>query len=79
MPSIDFNFTGWVCGAMVTEATDIDGKTVDVREMPVNELCRKLREGKLTISLGEFLYENTKADIEMSDFEPQDGLWPDER
>lgn len=79
MPSIDFNFSGWIRGANVTEATDINSKRVDVSQMSPVELCGKLRRGELFISLGDFLYENTKADIEMTDYDPEDGLYPDER
>ena len=77
MPKIDFTFTGWVRGALITEAADTEGNKVDVSQMPPTELEQKLSAGDLTISLGTHLYESDKADIEMTDFEATP-CWPDE-
>jgi len=78
MPKIDFSFSGWVRGAIITEATDTTtGNPVDVREMSGPELERKLDSGELCISLGDHLYENRKSEIEMFDFEATP-CWPDE-
>lgn len=68
MPKIDFSFQGWVRGAEVTEATDVEGETVDVSAMDADTLAKKLQAGELFISLGDYLYESRKNEIEMFDF-----------
>lgn len=72
MPKIDFCFSGWVRGVNVTEATDDEGNTVDVSKMDAGDLARDLENGKLFISLGDYLYQNRKSEIELTDFEATD-------
>lgn len=69
MPRISFNFRGWVSRANVTEATNIDGETVDVSEMPATDLAAKLEAGELFISLGDHLYSSGDSEIIMDDFD----------
>lgn len=77
MPIIDLTFSGYVRGAVITHANNTVGETVDVREMSSPELVRKLESGELFISLGDHLYSNHDADIEM-EFETASGRYPDE-
>jgi len=77
MPKIDFTFQGNVRGATITQATGVKGNPVDVRQMPAPTLERLLNAGELFITLGDHLYENDEAEIEISDFEMTPG-WPDE-
>jgi hypothetical protein len=73
MPEINFCFQGHITLADVTTATDINGKEVDVSNMAPHELAERLESGDLFISLGDYLYENSKdAHIEMFDFEGED-------
>jgi hypothetical protein len=69
MPQIDFCFSGWVRGAKITRATDVEGKKVDVSKMESSVLASKLTKGELFISLGDYLYDNRDNEIEMFDFE----------
>lgn len=68
MPKLDFCFEGWVCGAEIKTATDTEGNTVDVSNMSARSLADALNKGKLFIPLGNFLYNNSDANIEMSRF-----------
>jgi hypothetical protein len=68
MPKISFCFSGWVNGANIKQATDQNGKSVDVSTMSPSELSQKLTDGELFISLGDHLYANEDAEIEMFDF-----------
>ena len=73
MPQIDLCFSGWVRGAEVSKATDINGEAVDVSEMPAKELVEKLSTGKLFVTLGDYLYDNHReAEIEIFDYEVHD-------
>lgn len=76
MPQIDFCFQGWVRGAEVNTATRLkdDGEIeiVDVRNMPAQELVDKLNKYELCVSLGDHLYDNKDASIEIHDFEEVD-------
>lgn len=72
MPKIDFCFSGWVRGANISKATDVEGNTVDVSTMEAGELAMKLEHGKLFISLGDYLYESHKNEVELTDFEATD-------
>jgi hypothetical protein len=69
MPKMNFCFQGWVNGANIIEATDVDGKKVNVSKMNPEELADKLNKGELFISLGDYLYSNRKSNIEMFDFD----------
>jgi hypothetical protein len=77
MPKIDFDFRGYVRGANITEATNADGEKVDVSKMSGTELQNRLNDGELCITLGDHLYESSKNEIEMLDFEAT-LVWPDE-
>ena len=71
MPKINLCFSGWVRGADVTKATrdtDTGTESVDVSDMPAEELARKLKAGELFISLGDHLYDADDNEIEMFDF-----------
>lgn len=70
MPKIDFCFSGWVRGAEITQATNSEGQTVDVSQMPTTELVQKLEAGELTVSLGDHLYASRKNEVEMFDWTP---------
>ena len=78
MPIIDFNFSGYVRGAVITRANSAVGEEVDVRGMSAPELIRKLEAGDLFISLGDYLYSGDNAEIEMTDYEMASGRYPDE-
>lgn len=70
MPTVSFSFSGWVVGADVTKATDAEGKSVDVSRMTAEELARRLNAGELFISLGNYLYDNSRrTEIELFDFQ----------
>jgi len=69
MAKIDFCFSGFCQGAEVSECTDMEGNTVDVSKMDATELASKLDKGELFISLGDYLYESRKNEIEIFDFE----------
>lgn len=69
MAKIDLSFSGWICGAEVTKATDTSGNSVDVSTMPAVELVAKLKSGDLFISLGDYLYENDDEEIDLFNFE----------
>ena len=69
MPKIDFCFSGFCQGVEVSEVTDIDGNTVDVSGWDDMELVSQLEKGQLFISLGDYLYESRKNEIEIFDFE----------
>lgn len=71
MPKMNFNFQGYIDGASITEASDVNGETVDVSEMSASELGQKLNAGDLFISLGDYLYESDDAEIEITAFEPK--------
>jgi hypothetical protein len=74
MPKIDFCFSGFCQGVKVSEATDIDGNTVDVSGWDSIELVSQLEKGELFISLGDYLYESHKNEIEIFDFEESSDL-----
>ena len=70
MSSISFTFSGYITSADIKNATDINGNLVDVEDMSDKELVKKLQNGDLFISLGNYLYENhRRAEIKISDFE----------
>jgi len=70
VPSVSFAFSGWVVGADVTTATDTQGDEVDVSHMTGEDLACRLDAGGLFISLGNYLYDNSrKTEIELFDFE----------
>ena len=70
MPRISFTFQGYVSGADIDEVTGPDGSLVKVKNLPVNKLTKMLNDGKLFISLGDFLYDRHKdVEIELMDFE----------
>lgn len=69
MPRISFSFSGWVSGANITQASDVEGNWVDVSEMSEAELVKKLANGELFISLGDHLYDSLDREIEIFDFE----------
>lgn len=67
---VNFSFSGWVIGADVKKALDVDsGKEIDVTGMTSEELVAKLNSGELAISLGDYLYDNRDAEIGIFDFE----------
>lgn len=68
MPQINLSFRGY-CRADVSEATNVNGETVDVTEMAAESLCEALEKGELFISLGDHLYSSGKNEIEIFDFE----------
>lgn len=70
MPKIDFCFQGYVRGAEVEKATNINGKEVNVSKMKAETLVKKLTNGELFISLGDYLYDSHKNECELHDFEP---------
>jgi len=71
MPKIDLSFQGWVRGAQVSKATDAEGQEIDVSKWSSKRLVKALGDGKVFISLGDFLYDNRKdSEIELFDFEP---------
>lgn len=72
MPEIDFSFQGWVRGADIATAADIAGKRVDVSKMSSSELCEKLNNGELFISLVDAIHTSNKEEIEMFDFEERE-------
>ena len=76
MPKIDLSFHGSLQGANVTQANNVNGEAVDVREMPAHELAEKLENGDLFISLGDYLYSGA-GEIIMEDFAATP-VWPDE-
>ena len=70
MPRVSFSFSGWVTEAEITKATDTEGKEVDVSCLAGEELAHRLNAGELFISLGDYLYGNSrKTEIELFDFE----------
>ena len=71
MPKISFAFEGY-CRTTVETATDVDGKTVNVESMSAEELCKKLEDGDLFISIGDHIYKSRKSEISITDFEPED-------
>ena len=54
---------------MISEAFDVDGKTVDVTKLTSKELAEKLDVGELLIPLGDHLYDSGTAEIEIFDFD----------
>jgi len=74
MPKISFCFQGHINGVEVTKASDVEGKQVDVSNMDADKLCRKLNDGELFISLGDYLYKNNNEEIELYDFGKTDQL-----
>lgn len=74
MPKVDFNFQGWVRGAdikTVTVQNPYTGNLVktDVSHADPADVAHKLATGEYMISLGDFLYDNRKSEIELTDFE----------
>jgi len=70
MPEINFCFQGHITLANVRTATDSRGEPVDVSSMDPHALAEKLEQGELFISLGDYLYDDSKdAHIELFDFE----------
>lgn len=70
MPRIDFSFQGWIRGATITHCYDPHAhKRVDVSGMTAAELVQKLNKGELTTALGDHLYSNAAAEIEIFDFD----------
>jgi hypothetical protein len=74
MPKIDFCFSGFCQGVKVSECTDINGNKVNVSEWDSFELVSQLEKGELFISLGDYLYESRKNEIEIFDFEESPDL-----
>ena len=70
IPRVDFSFQGFVRGARIREATDEKGKKVSVVGWSDKRLAKTLNTGKMFISLGDYLYEGSKNEIEMLDFAP---------
>lgn len=66
---MDFCFQGWVRGAKITIATNIKSEKIDVSKIDEEKLAKKLTDGELFISLGDYLYDNKEAEIEIFDFE----------
>lgn len=71
MPNISFAFEGYA-RTTVDVATDPQGNVVDVSTMSAKELCEKLEDGDLFISLGDHIYNSRKSEISITDFEPED-------
>ena len=70
MAKIDLCFSGWVRGADIDWATNVNGEKVCVANLPAEELARKLEAGELFVSLGDYLYNsNDDAEIQLFDFE----------
>lgn len=71
---ITFNFSGWVRDAQVDKVTETkSGKEIDVTHIVQDELVKKLRAGTWSISLGDYLYSNSKeTEIDISDVEAGD-------
>ncbi len=68
VPRVDFNFQGVVRGARIRKASDQNGKEVNVIGWSDKRLAKALDTGKLFISLGDYLYEGSDNEIELSDF-----------
>lgn len=66
---INFCFQGWVRGATVRVVTDSTGHLLDVAGMSSKKVAEKLNSGEWAISLGNYLYDNCKNEIEIFDFE----------
>lgn len=70
MPRVDFCFSGFIRGANIQKASNVQGKEVDVSKMTGEELAKKLENGDLFISLGDYLYNNHQnSEVEISEFE----------
>ncbi len=70
VPTVNFSFQGYVTGATITQATNTKGESVDVSGMSGDDLTNALNKGELSISLGDYLYENNRrAEIEIFDFD----------
>lgn len=69
MPKIDLCFSGWLRGVNVETATDHEGNTVDVSKMDSDELCNKLSNGELLVSLSDCMDNASDEEIEIFDFE----------
>lgn len=69
MAKISFSFCGWVRGANVETGSEPNGKDVDVSKLSSAEIVDMLNSGKLSICLGDHLYDSDDAEIEISDYE----------
>ena len=69
MPKVDFCFSGYVRGAFVDTAVDINGKTVSVEDWTSKQLSKSLNSGKLFILLADHLYESCDTEVELFDFD----------
>ena len=70
MPRVDFNFQGYIKGALVEELYHLPtGDTVDVTGKTSEEVADLLQDGKHSSALGDHLYESDDSEIELSDFE----------
>ncbi len=70
MPNIDLCFQGWVRGADMETATDVNTmEEVDVSSMSATELIKKIDDGILCISLNDALDVSSKIEIEIFDIE----------
>lgn len=70
MPKISFGFSGYCNGVEVSEVSETaTGNKVDVSQMDAETLIKNLNEGLWCLSLGDYLYEGRKNEIEMVDFE----------
>ena len=67
---IDFSFSGYVVGAEIEKVSDGEtGEVLDVTNLNPEEVLEKLNNGEYLISLGDYLYESRKNEIEIFDFE----------
>jgi len=73
--NIDFSFSGYINGARITKVTENLKRApyfrvISTEGMTPKKLAASLNSGKYTISLGDFLYENSEdQEIEITDFQ----------
>lgn len=67
---ISFSFRGWVSAADVDRVTVTSTmKEIDVTDVDAHDIAEKLNSGEWMLSLGDHLYDNRRAEIEIFDFE----------
>jgi hypothetical protein len=72
-PQIDFCFEGWIKGAKVYFAHEVEsGKIIDVSKMSSSELAKKLNTGELLIDLGSYFDDGSCQEevVQLRDFLP---------
>ena len=67
-PRIDLCFSGHLRGVRIDHIDSPQGDEIDTKKWSAEKVVEALKEGH-TVALGDILYQNANADIELFDFD----------